>query len=199
VKIIACLHTAASNVAVFDDVVRTGRMPLTLTHTIRTDFLDRIEQCGVDPALREEVQNLTSELRVSADAVLLTCSSLGPAIVPPTLRADQALADQAVQNGGRVMVLCAAPTTVAATRTLFETAARQSGAQIEVLFIPSAWDLFRRGEIDAYHRLIALTADELPGGSTIALAQSSMAGAALLCVKTTPFTVPHAALSAACS
>ncbi len=92
---------------------------------------------------------------------------------------ENALADQAVRRGGRIVVLCAAPTTMKPTRDLFARAARESNAEVETALVPGVWDLFKAGQIASYHAAIAEAARATfkGGANTVALAQASMAGA----------------------
>jgi aspartate/glutamate racemase len=150
------------------------------------------------------------ELAAGADAVLLTCSTVGPAaeradlLAPvPVLRVDGALAAEAVARASagsnRVDVLCAVQTTVEPTCALFERMADGTGVSIAMHIAPGAWDAFRAGDVPTYHKLVAEAADALyaKGAQTIALAQASMAGAAALCTRGTPLTSPGAGLAAA--
>ncbi len=118
-------------------------------------------------------------------AVLLTCSTLGPAVklvrAPiPVLRADAALAVVASRGGGRVVALCALETTLAPTRALFAEAAGRHGASLAVRLVPGAAD-----------------ADFAAGADRVALAQASMAGAAAPCRRGTPLISPGVGLASA--
>jgi hypothetical protein len=117
----------------------------------------------------------------------------------PLLRADAALAQATALPEGRAVALCAAPTTLAPTRALFERAARVMAASVEVRLISGVWDAFRLGDVDRYLTLIAEAADEAfrLGADRVALAQVSMAPAAALCRAGAPLTSPSLGLSAA--
>ena len=118
--LLSCLHTADSNVAVFDAALgELGRDDVRLRHAVRADLLDRGErEGGLTAAIVAETAAVLGGLAGGADAVLLTCSTLGPAVAHanrsavPVLRVDEALARQAVQQGGAIVVLCAVATTV---------------------------------------------------------------------------------------
>ncbi len=206
---IACLHTADSNIAVFDEASRSlGLAGIRLHHAVRADLLAAAERAGgLTPAIAAETAALLRDLTAEADAVLLTCSTLGPAAeaaspdaAVPVLRVDAALAAEAVKAGGRVVVLCAVETTVAPTRCLFEAAARATGAEIDVAVVPQAWEAFKAGESDRYRNLVAraAAAARANGATRVALAQASMAGAAaLLPADSRPLTSPAAGLAAA--
>lgn len=205
---ISCLHTAESNIMVFEAARRQLRLDdVVLRHRVRADLLAAAEKPGA--AIEPVLQRTAAELGVlagSADAVLLACSTIGAAAAiahaataVPILRVDQALAETAVKDGGNVIVLCTAGTSIAPSRALFERAARATGAEVEVRLVPGAWDRFRAGDHDAYLAMIAESVDSAFGesGPIIALAQASMAGAAKLCREVTPLTSPAAGLAAA--
>lgn len=205
---ISCLHSADSNIQIFEAARRQLRLDdVVLRHRVRADLLAAAEKAGnaVDPVLQRAAAEL-GILAGSADAVLLTCSTLGPAAAlaqattrVPVLRVDQALADEAVKTGGTVIVLCAAGATISPTRTLFERSAVLTGAEVEIRLVPGAWDRFRAGDQDAYLSMVAEAADlaAREGQATIVLAQASMAGAAGLCRDVAPLTSPAVGLAAA--
>ena len=206
---IACLHTVDSNIAVFE--AASLGLGVSLSHSVRSDLLSRSEAAGgLTAEIRDEAAALLRGLASGADAVLLTCSTVGPATEQaaldagvPILRVDGALAAQAVAQampgGKRVIALCAVQTTVEPTRVLFERAAAGTGVAIEMRIAPGAWAAFKSGDTPGYHRLVAEAADALyaEGAEVIALAQASMAGAAALCARGTPLTSPAAGLAAA--
>ncbi len=194
---IACLHTGASNAALFD--AAAASLPvgaLRLTHQSRPEWLRT-----PDPALLAEVAALLRRMAEEADAVLLTCSTIGEAVeraqdAPrPVLRADAALAAAAARAGGEVSVLYAAPSTRASTWKLFSEAAQRTGADVGLYAVPGAWALFQAGKLDDYHAAIAKAARGRRG--RVALAQASMAPAAALLPEAPPLTVPGTALMAA--
>ena len=186
---IACLHTAESNVAVFEAARgRLGLAEITLQHQVRADLLaDAERDGGLIPQIEARTREALLALCNTADAVLLTCSTLGPAVAAligltpaPVLRVDIALAAEAMRERGKVVALCAIETTLGPTRTLFEAAARATGATLEIRFVPGAWEAFKAGDRDSYLAMIADAADQAirDGAWRVALAQASMAGAA---------------------
>ncbi|MBB5695812.1 aspartate/glutamate racemase family protein [Muricoccus pecuniae] len=206
---LACLHTAQSNIAVFEAAGRDlGLGAGTLRHEVRADLLADAERDG---GLTPEIEARTGEallaLSEGADAVLLTCSTLGPAAQAvagmasvPVLRLDAAFAAEAVREGGKVVALCAVETTLGPTRAVFEEAARATGAEVEVRLVADAWAAFKAGERDRYLAMVAAASDAAiqDGATRVALAQASMAGAAELCrEEATPLTSPAAGLAAA--
>jgi DNA-binding MurR/RpiR family transcriptional regulator len=198
IRRIACLHTGAGNVAIFEAAKPEG---VTLSHTVREDLLhDAIAAGGLTPAIAERTVAALEELRAAdVDAVLLTCSTLGPVAKPPVQRVDAALAEAASRDGGQVVVLVAVQSTVASTRALFAAAAARHGASLEVRLVPAAWDAFRAGDFARYAALVAAAAEAAfaEGATQVALAQASMAPAAALCRGRRPLTSPDSGLAAA--
>lgn len=216
---IACLHTADSNSRIFDTCFgelgfdelgldELGLVGMELRHCVRADLLVAAEQAGgLTAAIVEQTSVALLALCNDADAVLLTCSTLGPVAevvaktAPiPVLRADAALATEAVKGGGKVIVLCTAETTRVTTQMLFEDAARKTGAEITVHLVQGAWEAFKAGDHERYFFMIAEAAIEAAqeGACRIALAQASMAGAAdLILTDRRPLTSPMAALKTA--
>jgi hypothetical protein len=188
---IACLHTAASNAAVFDAACPPG---VALIHAVRPDLLAAAEAAG---GLTPEIAIETAvALRwLEGDAVLLTCSTIGPAAAEAgALRADAALAARACAGGESVEVLCAAPSTLRVTAELFAKAASGTGARVTMRLVPGAWEMFHAGDRAGYAAAIARDAED-SGADVVALAQVSMAPAARLAARPV-LTVPEAALAA---
>jgi hypothetical protein len=200
---IACLHTAAGNLAVFDGVCPPG---VTLTHTLREDLLKDAEAAGglTDAIAERTARALEALATPGVDAVLLTCSTVGPGAAKaragiPVLRVDAALAEQATKGGGKVVVLCAVETTVEPTRAIFAEAASRHGAQLDVRLVPGAWAAFRAGDVAGYHRIVAEAAEAAfaEGAQEVALAQASMTGACALARGRAPLASPPVGLEAA--
>lgn len=206
--IIACLHTAQSNIGVFETVRDALAInDVSLRHEVRADLLAAAEQAGgLTPEIAAETVAALRRLSADADAVVLTCSTLGPAAAEahlpgpvPVMRVDSALASEAVRHAGLVVAVCAVATTLAPTSSLFEDAARETGAKVEVRLVNRAWDAFKAGHLDHYLAIIADAADQAfrDGAKTVALAQASMADAARLCAMGVPIDSPTAGLRAA--
>lgn len=202
-KTIACLHTAAGNLAVFDAACPPGAR---LTHTLREDLLQDAEAAGglTDSIAQRTADALDALATPGVDAVLLTCSTVGPGAALaragiPVLRVDAALAETATRGGGKVVVLCAVETTVGPTRAIFAEAAARHGASLDVRLVPGAWAAFRGGDPARYHAIIAAAADAAfaEGAAEVALAQASMSGAVALAKGRKPLASPPVGLAAA--
>lgn len=209
---IACLHTADSNIPIYEDAARELGLPAgVLHHHVRADLLLTAERLGgLTTEIAAETADVLRHLARQADVVVLNCSTLGPAAseaaantAVPIIRADGVLAEEAVKAGGKVIVLCTVETTIVPTTNLFEAAAKATGAKIEVRLIPGAWALFRAGDQPAYLASIAKSVEVANGEGpvTVAFAQASMTDAAQLLPETCarPMSGPTTALAAAMS
>lgn len=209
---IACLHTADSNIPIYEDAARQLGLPAgALHHHVRADLLLTAERLGgLTSDIVMETADVLQCLARDADAVVLNCSTLGPAAseaaanaAVPIVRADGVLAEEAVKAGGKVIALCTVETTIGPTTGLFEAAAEATGAAIEVRLIPGAWALFRAGDQPAYLASIAKAVEAAHGEGpvTVVFAQASMTDAAQLLPENCahPMSGPTTALAAALS
>ncbi len=205
---VACLHTADSNVAVFDrELIDSGFPGVDLHHVVRADLLAAAEAAGgLTASVRADAAAALRALAGDYEGVLLTCSTLGSAVedvkvVAPVLRVDEALAREAVAIGGAIVALCAVSTTIGPTTELFERATADTSATVVVRLVEGAWDRFRAGDMAGYHALVARAADDAreSGANAVALAQASMAPAAELCTRQPVLSSPAAGLAAVVS
>jgi hypothetical protein len=204
---IACLHTAQSNIEVFEAALQAlGRGDISLRHEVRAELLQEAERLGgVTDAIMAETRAVLRSLCAGADSVLLNCSTLGGALAAgmpqapvPVLRVDRALAEAASGAEGQIIVLCTVATTIAPTTALFEEVA--PGRVVSVRLVPGAWAKFRQGDQSGYFAAIAaaVEAADAEGSPVVALAQASMAGAAGLVRRgRVPLTSPVSGLRAA--
>ena len=191
---IACLHTLAANAALFDEACPPG---VTLEHHVREDLLNRaIERGEADEEIIAETAAALDGL--SADGVLLTCTTIAPgAERVGAVRVDAALAAAAAEKagkGGVVEALITIHTTEDATRAIFARYADAVGAELRVTLVEGALEEFQARELDAYARTIAAAADRSTA-DVVALAQASMAPAAKLTLREA-MTSPAAGLAA---
>lgn len=171
---IACLHTLDANAALFDAACPEG---VTLEHHTREDLLNRAIDAG--EATDEIIEETADALRgLSADGVLLTCTTIAPgAERAGAVRVDAALAEAAAEAagpGGLIDVLITIHTTEPATREIFQRYADKVGANIRVTLVEGALAKFQARELDEYAAMIGAAADA-SDAKVVALAQASMA------------------------
>lgn len=206
---IACLHTAESNIALFQSAAGELRLEADcLRHRVRADLLGAAEAAGgLTPEIAAQTRAALADLAPGTDTVILNCSTLGPSVEgierigdAAVIRADEALARTAATAGGRLVVLCTVETTIAPTTALFGRLAGQGGGSVEIRLVPGAWQLFRCGRHDDYLDRIAAAADAAyrDGAQRVVFAQSSMTPAATrVTLGPRPLTPPGAALAMA--
>jgi Asp/Glu/hydantoin racemase len=134
---------------------------------------------------RRVLGHVVSAAEAGADAVLVTCSSIGPAVdasrpfVPvPVLRVDEPMADEAVRIGRRIGVLATLPTTLEPTAELVERRAIAAGEDVEVVarVADGAFDALSSGDRERHDELVGGALRELAGDvDVIVLAQATMA------------------------
>jgi Asp/Glu/hydantoin racemase len=125
-----------------------------------------------------------------ADAVMVTCSSIGKATALarsqydfPILRIDEALAEKAIGLGGRIGVAATLRTTLNPTLELLRETAARAGREVELapslaegaLEAVLAGDTARHDEL-----LLAALTDLMRRVDVVVLAQASMARVAIL-------------------
>jgi hypothetical protein len=189
---ISFLHTIDGNRQVFEQVAaEMGLRAEDLRHVVRADLREAVERAGLFPAdIKAQTRGTLVELAAHADAVIVTCATLGPAVAEiggdasaPIVRADTALATwaaESVQTGGRIAVLCAAELAIEPNRRLFTQYASECAASVEIIHVPQVWALFKSGDMNACFVAIASAANDAyaAGATVVAFAHPWMAPAA---------------------
>lgn len=119
-----------------------------------------------------------------ADAVLVTCSSIGPGVDAakalfdkPVVRVDEAMAEQAVAQGRRVGVVATLSTTLDPTRELVRRKAAEAGRAIELVdcLCTGAFEALMAGDAATHDRIVGQALIQLSAVDVIVLAQASIA------------------------
>ncbi len=181
---IAFLHTADVHVATFDQVFEDIDPDARLDHRVDASLLDRARRDGTG-SVRSDVSSLLADLS-DADAVLCTCSTLGPLAddaaksAKNIIRIDRPLMEQACSDSSKVLVALCLESTRDATLDLLNDCALQAEKEIEpvVVVCSDAWAFFEAGDSDAYAASIteAIKSElaEVSDVDSIVLAQASM-------------------------
>lgn len=150
-----------------------------LAETVREGRLTAVTQAR----LAAQVHAAAGE----ADAVLVTCSTLGEAVdalraelAVPLFRIDRGMAEEAVRRGSRIGVLATLPTTLGPTGRLIRTTAAAAGREVTLSerLCAGAFAHLARGEREEHDLLVREAFDELaPRVDILVLAQASMASA----------------------
>jgi len=186
-KRLALIHTSATLVPVFAQLCK-ARLPGVETFNIVDDSLVRAigAKGGITPDISARVAGyIASAAAGDADQILVTCSSIGPAVEAaapsvkvPVLRVDQPMADLAVRTGRRVGVIATLSTTLHPTADLVRRRAELAGRPVEVTsrLCAGAFETLMEGNVAAHDQMVATALRELSGQvDVIVLAQASMA------------------------
>jgi Asp/Glu/hydantoin racemase len=134
---------------------------------------------------RRVVQHVAAAEDAGADFILVTCSSIGPAVetaaslsTVPVLRVDQPMADAAVAAGRRIGVIATLRTTLEPTADLIERRAAAAGKAVEIAarLCDGAFEALMGGDPAKHDALVAAALRDLSAQvDVVALAQASMA------------------------
>ena len=186
-KTLGLVHTSATLVPVFAQLCK-AKLPNVEVFNIADDSLVKgIMARGSLTAqiCRRVAGYLESAELAGADYIMVTCSSIGPAVEAaarfisvPVLRVDQPMADRAVQTGGRIGVIATLATTLEPTADLITRRAATAGRQIELTsrLCAGAFDALMSGDGANHDAIVAGALQELSKQvEVIVLAQASMA------------------------
>ncbi|BDZ45696.1 aspartate/glutamate racemase family protein [Naasia aerilata] len=192
------LHTVPALAVTFDDLLKRTGHDGDIVHVVDAGLLSGAIAHGVDDEIRAEVLRHVQHLADDgADAILVTCSSIGEAVEEaagrvdvPVLRVDATMADEAValaverapaDRAARVAVLATLAATLGPTGRLLESRVAGADRPVEVAsrVVDGAAAARSGGDQATHDRLVgeAITA-AAADADVIVLAQASMAAAA---------------------
>jgi Asp/Glu/hydantoin racemase len=182
------LHTSATLVPMFQQLCSAKLKDVADVLNIVDDSLikDCIARGELTPTTARRVfGHLASAQQGGADHILVTCSSIGPAVdsaAPmldvPVLRVDQPMADRAVASGRRVGVIATLSTTLEPTTELVRRRARDARREVELTsrLCDGAFDALMAGDAARHDEMVGAALTELASSvDVIVLAQASMA------------------------
>ena len=184
---IALLHTSATLVPVCEQYCRECLPNAAVVNLVDDSLIkDVIAHGGLFPALARRVANqIAAAEAAAARAIMVTCSSIGPAVElaaqqasVPVLRVDRPMAERAVQLGTRIAVIATLRTTLDPTAELIHRCAAESGRQIELAprLADGAFEALMTGDAARHDALVREALDEAVSTSdVVVLAQASMA------------------------
>ena len=186
-KKLGLVHTSATLVPVFGQLCK-AKLPNVEVFNIADDSLVKgIMAAGSLTAQisRRVAGYLESAELAGADFIMVTCSSIGPAVEAasrligvPVLRVDQPMADKAVQTGKRIGVIATLRTTLEPTADLVQRRAKRAGTEIQLTsrLCEGAFDALMSGDAAKHDAMVAAALRELSRqADVIVLAQASMA------------------------
>jgi Asp/Glu/hydantoin racemase len=181
------VHTSATLVPVFAALCKE-KLPDVEVFNIADDSLVKgIREAGsLTATISRRVANyLESAELAGADYIMVTCSSIGPAVEAgaklmgvPVLRVDQPMADQAVATGKKIGVVATLSTTLEPTADLIRRRAAIAGKPIDLTskLVEGAFEALMAGDGATHDAKVAAALKELSRQvDVIVLAQASMA------------------------
>jgi Asp/Glu/hydantoin racemase len=186
-KKLGLVHTSATLVPVFAALCKE-KLPDVEVFNIADDSLVKgIREAGsLTATISRRVANyLESAELAGADYIMVTCSSIGPAVEAgaklmgvPVLRVDQPMADQAVATGKKIGVVATLSTTLEPTADLIRRRAAIAGKPIDLTskLVEGAFEALMAGDGATHDAKVAAALKELSRQvDVIVLAQASMA------------------------
>jgi len=135
--------------------------------------------------IRRLVDQVASAEAAGADAVLVTCSSIGPGVKVaqqlfdiPVIRIDDAMAETAVRQAQTIGVLATLQTTLSPTTELLREKAAEAGRSVEIVecLCAEAFPAVLAGDTEKHDQILRKALlEDLSGVDVIVLAQASMA------------------------
>jgi len=195
---IGLLHTVPALAGTFDDLLKREGSAEKVVHVVDAGLLAAAIDHGVDDEVRAEVfSHLKHLVDDGAEAILVTCSSIGEAVDAaaaqlsvPVLRVDVPMAEEAIQlaverapadRPARVQVLATLQATLGPTGRLLESRVATATRPVEVSarVVEGAAAARSAGDQATHDRLVAEAIQEANDtADVIVLAQASMAAAA---------------------
>ena len=186
-KKLAMIHTVASLPHILEALSREIMPEVEVFHIVDESLLRNTIRWGklVPQTYRRLCGYVVSAQEGGADAILVTCSSIGPIVDVaryladvPVLRIDEAMADRAVEIGRIIGVIATLPTTLVPTTELVKTRAAQAGRTVEVrsVLCEGAFETVTSGDTITHDRIVGeKLRDLMRQVDVVVLAQASMA------------------------
>ena len=186
-KRLAYIHTVAGLPQVFKDLSNELLPGIDVFHIVDESLLQntiRLNQLSKS-TIRRLIGYLASAEEAGADLIMVTCSSVGPAVDLgrsmvniPVFRVDEPMADLAVQTGRKIGVAATLETTLNPTAALIKSKAARAGKDVEVIskLCVGAFEAVISGDTAGHDSIVSAGLRELmPQVDVIVLAQASMA------------------------
>jgi len=184
---LALIHTVVGLVPTFEDLVRRhlpGWAPFNIVdESLLRNVIRQSE--AKSSTMRRLANHVWSAVDAGAEAILVTCSSIGPAVDAtrpfcpvPLVRVDEGMADAALDAGNRIGVLATLSSTLEPTRDLLNSHAARAGRSLTIVasICEGAFASLAAGDRAGHDARvaegIAALADQV---DVIVLAQASMA------------------------
>lgn len=186
-KKLGLVHTSATLVPVFAELCAEHLPSVRVFHISDESLIKDVIEAGELTAAvsRRVASQVLCAADAGADLVMVTCSSIGPAVEraagltdTPVLRVDQPMADEAIRAGGKVGVAATLPTTLRPTADLIRRRAAAVDAPVDLTtrLCEGAFDALMSGDPESHDEAVKSALEALTQEcDVVVLAQASMA------------------------
>jgi Asp/Glu/hydantoin racemase len=165
-KRVFLVHPTPLAMAPIDEAFKTLWPQAQTINVLDESLYTDIPQDGtLAPAIYDRVASLLRHCELSgADGILFSGSTFGPAVdkarigmCVPVLRAEEAMMEQAVTLGERILLVCTAKRAMPVVRGTLDAAVKRAGVtrQITELWVEGARDAITSGDAATHDKLIA--------------------------------------------
>ena len=185
-KTLALIHTSPVLTPLFTALCKQHLVNVQWLHMVDESLIrDTIANQRLRKlTIRRLISMVESAQNAGADAVLVTCSSIGPAVDiakdifdVPVMRVDEAMAEQAVQHGPRIGVLATLRTTLEPTMGLLRSKAAAADVKVTLVegLCDRAFEAVLAGDTATHDRIVTeALLDMTLKVDVVVLAQASM-------------------------
>ena len=184
---LAIIHTSPTLTPLFAQLCAQWLPGVAIFHMVDESLIrDTIESGSLRKlTMRRLIALVESAASAGATAVLVTCSSIGPAVTIaqslfdiPVLRVDEAMAEEAIARGSRIGVLATLRTTLEPTIALVRDKAVAAGKQVTIVdhLCEGAFEAVLSGDTATHDAIVSAALRDLASQvDAVVLAQASMA------------------------
>ena len=187
-RTLALIHTSPTLTPLFGKLCAELIPTATVFHMVDESLIkDTIREGSLRRVtIRRLLSMIESAERAGADAVMVTCSSIGEGVDfgqrlfdIPVIRVDEAMARKAVRMGRKIGVMATLRTTLEPTVALLRDKAAEAGIEIEIIesLCDGAFEAVLAGDQATHDRILtAALKNDMKGVDVVVLAQASMSG-----------------------
>lgn len=187
-RTLALIHTSPTLTPLFGRLCAENIPAANVFHMVDESLIkDTIRQGSLRRVtIRRLLSMIESAERAGADAIMITCSSIGEGVEigqkifdVPVIRVDEAMARKAVRIGRKIGVMATLRTTLEPTIALLRAKAAEAGINIEIVesLCDGAFEAVLAGDQATHDRILtAALTNDMAGVDVVVLAQASMAG-----------------------
>ena len=183
----AILHTSAATLGLFQTLTAKFMPDVEIVHFVEESMIrEVIKNGGPTPEINARIAGYIQAAEKAGCALFMTaCSSIGASVEQcqfltrmPVTRIDEAMIEEAIQQGPRIAVLATVETTLKPTLEYIERKGREAGKQITVLptLMSEAFKALLAGDNETHDRIVSTGLHAaLNSADVVVLAQASMA------------------------